>query len=275
MAAVTTAIAPANGIEIALRDPRRPRRRAAAAGHGPRRAADRAGRSSCATPSSTGASSSSATTTATSGLSTKFDDRGGERLHDERSSPATPGRAGRRCRTCSPTWPPTAIGAARPPRHRVGPRRRRVDGRDDRPDDGHRAPDAGAHAHVDHVDDRRARVRPAHARGAGQSCCSPRRPTREEAIASVRRDAPGDRQPGALRRGRWPRAGRRRPTTGASTRPASPGSCSPSCASGSRAEGLAQLDVPTLVIHGDVDPLVTPSRRPAHRRAGPRRRAAR
>lgn len=30
-------------------------------------------------------------------------------------------------------------------------------------------------------------------------------------------------------------------------------------ASGSRAEGLAQLDVPTLVIHGDIDPLVTPS----------------
>jgi pimeloyl-ACP methyl ester carboxylesterase len=30
-------------------------------------------------------------------------------------------------------------------------------------------------------------------------------------------------------------------------------------ASGSRAEGLAALDVPTLVIHGDVDTLVTPS----------------
>lgn len=29
--------------------------------------------------------------------------------------------------------------------------------------------------------------------------------------------------------------------------------------SGSRAEGLAQLDLPTVVIHGDVDPLVTPS----------------
>lgn len=30
-------------------------------------------------------------------------------------------------------------------------------------------------------------------------------------------------------------------------------------ASGSRAEGLAKLSVPTLVLHGDVDPLVTPS----------------
>lgn len=30
-------------------------------------------------------------------------------------------------------------------------------------------------------------------------------------------------------------------------------------ASGSRAEGLEVLDVPTLVVHGDVDPLVTPS----------------
>ena len=29
--------------------------------------------------------------------------------------------------------------------------------------------------------------------------------------------------------------------------------------SGSRAAGLAQLAVPTLVIHGDADPLVTPS----------------
>jgi pimeloyl-ACP methyl ester carboxylesterase len=29
--------------------------------------------------------------------------------------------------------------------------------------------------------------------------------------------------------------------------------------SGSRADGLAQLDLPTVVIHGDVDPLVTPS----------------
>ena len=30
-------------------------------------------------------------------------------------------------------------------------------------------------------------------------------------------------------------------------------------ASGSRGEGLAQLDVPTVVIHGDADPLITPS----------------
>jgi pimeloyl-ACP methyl ester carboxylesterase len=30
-------------------------------------------------------------------------------------------------------------------------------------------------------------------------------------------------------------------------------------ASGSRADGLARLEVPTLVIHGDQDPLVTPS----------------
>lgn len=30
-------------------------------------------------------------------------------------------------------------------------------------------------------------------------------------------------------------------------------------ASGSRADGLRELDVPTLVIHGDVDPLITPS----------------
>jgi pimeloyl-ACP methyl ester carboxylesterase len=30
-------------------------------------------------------------------------------------------------------------------------------------------------------------------------------------------------------------------------------------ASGSRAEGLARLDIPAVAIHGDLDPLITPS----------------
>ena len=50
--------------------------------------------------------------------------------------------------------------AARRARHRIGPRGRRVDGRDDRPDDRHRAPDSGAIAHLDHVEHRRPQERP-------------------------------------------------------------------------------------------------------------------
>ena len=46
------------------------------------------------------------------------------------------------------------IGRARRARHRPRARRGRVDGRDDRADDGDRAPAAVAHRDVDHVDDR-------------------------------------------------------------------------------------------------------------------------
>ena len=46
-------------------------------------------------------------------------------------------------------------------------------------------------------------------------------------------------------------------------------------ASGSRADGLPTLTLPTLVLHGDADPLVDVVGRPAHRRAGPRRRVLR
>ena len=45
-------------------------------------------------------------------------------------------------------------------------------------------------------------------------------------------------------------------------------------ASGAREEALRQLKVPTLVIHGEADPLIPPSARPAHRRADPRCRAS-
>ena len=69
----------------------------------------------------------------------------------------------------------------------------------------------------------------------------------------------GDQQPGALRRGRWRSSARRRPTTGASIPSGVARQLLSILASGSRAEGLAALDVPTVVIHGDVDPLVTPS----------------
>ena len=49
----------------------------------------------------------------------------------------------------------------------AGPRRRRLDGRDDRADDGDRASRASAQRDLDHVDDRRPRVRPGDPRGDG------------------------------------------------------------------------------------------------------------
>ena len=51
-------------------------------------------------------------------------------------------------------------GAARPPRHRPGPRGRRVDGRDDRPVAGDRASRAGAIADLDHVEHGKSPLRP-------------------------------------------------------------------------------------------------------------------
>ena len=117
--------------------------------------------------------------------------------------------------------------------------------------------------------------RPADARGAAGAPEPRRPPTREEAIARVGRDDPGDRQPGPLRRGPRPQAGRgglrpllpprrRRPPAPRHPRLGEPGRGAP-----------ARSTCPTLVIHGAVDPLVTVDRRRAHRRAGPRRRAAR
>ena len=82
------------------------------------------------------------------------------------------------------------IGAARPPRHRLGPHRRRVDGRDDRADDGHRAPDAACArsprscrppATPMSASPRPRRCRRSSARSAT---------TRDEAIAALGRDDP-------------------------------------------------------------------------------------
>ena len=50
--------------------------------------------------------------------------------------------------------------AARPPRHQAGPRRRRLDGRHDRPDPGDRPPRPGAVPDVDHVHHRSPHRRP-------------------------------------------------------------------------------------------------------------------
>ena len=80
-------------------------------------------------------------------------------------------KAARRARhrpTSRRTWPPTPPACSTTSAS-SGPRRRRVDGRDDRPDHRHRAPDPRALADVDHVDDGRARRREADARGMARS----------------------------------------------------------------------------------------------------------
>ena len=70
------------------------------------------------------------------------------------------------------------------------------------------------------------------------------------------------------------RARGRGASTAASTRPAPATSCSAIARLAEpRADGLRGARRPTLVIHGDVDPLVDASRRRAHRRGDPRRRA--
>ena len=97
---------------------------------------------------------------------------------------------------------------ARPPRHRVGPHRRRVDGRDDRPDDGDRAPGRGC------ARSRRSCRPPATPRSVSprpRRCrrCSARSPPRatRRSPASVE-TTPDHRQPGPLRRGERPQARR-------------------------------------------------------------------
>ena len=116
---------------------------------------------------------------------------------------------------------------ARPPRHRVRAHRRGVDGRDDRPADGHRPPRAGPVRHVDHVDHRRPRRRPAGSRRSPRSCSSrpPPAATRRSRAASRSAGRSAARPTSTRTRlGAVPRS----PTTAASTRRASPTSSSPS-----------------------------------------------
>ena len=191
-----------------LRDPRRPRRRAAAARHGPRRPADRLARSSWSTRSSTAASSSIRYDNRDVGLSTKLDGDGGGLDFMAQFMAAFAGRAVEAPYLLT-DMAADGIGAARPPRHRLGPHRRRVDGRDDRADDGHRAPDAGAHAHVDHVDHRRRRRRPARPPRRCRRSCSPPATDPRRGRSPARVETSRDhQQPGPLRRGARPEAGR-------------------------------------------------------------------
>ena len=119
----------------------------------------------------------------------------------------------RRARPCEAPYLLTdmaadGIGAARPPRHRLRPHRRRVDGRDDRADDGDRAPGAGAHAHVDHVHHRRRRRRPAHPGGDAGAAQPGRPPPARKRSPVPSRRAAIISAPDPLRRGARAQAGR-------------------------------------------------------------------
>ena len=94
-------------------------------------------------------------------------------------------------------------------------------------------------------------VAAAAARGRARPSARPTSPTPCAAAAH--------RQPRALRRGRAPPPRPAGPSTAASTRPGMGHQLLAILSSPSRSDGLRHLDINTLVIHGDVDPLVNVS----------------
>ena len=133
-----------------------------------------------------------------------------------------------------------ARGDARPPRHHTRPRGRRVDGRRHRPVARDRASAARAQPHADHGDQRRPR--PAATQTHGDGGADPTDAARSRGLyGELSADLAGAAG-GPLRA----RRGVRRRTRGPVA----------ILASGSRKAALAGVTVPTLVIHGDVDPLV-------------------
>ena len=129
-------------------------------------------------------------------------------------------------------------------------------------------------ADVDHVDDRRARRRPARPRGHA-AAARRRRPTERDGYIEQRGRRPASCSPAQsyFDEDRIADAGRRRPTTGRFYPEGAPRQLAGILASGSRADGLRALDVPTLVIHGARRPARPALGRRAHRRARPRRRS--
>ena len=162
-----------------------------------------------------------------------------------------------------------------PPRDRVGPHGRRLDGRDDRPADGDRPPRAGALAGLDDVDDRQPLDRPARACKAWGAAPRATTPTSREGIVkrAVRTFSvigspgfPDETQSmcaqlaGAMYDRSHNPAGIVRQMHAIT-------------ASGDRTSACAGSIVPTTVIHGSCRPAGPPRRRPRHRRGDPRRPA--
>ena len=174
------------------------------------------------------------------------------------------------------TWPDDTLRPARPPRDRARPRGRRVDGRDDRPDHGDHAARSGCSRSA------RCCPRPATA-GSGTpklrvwSVLMRRAPQDRDAyIELLRERVPDDRLAALSASTRsasasWPP----RPTTAATTRAGTARQLAAILASGSRTAALRQLDVPTVVIHGESDPLVPLRAGVATAQRDPRSRADR
>ena len=158
-----------------LRDVRRSGRRAAAAGHGPRSQVHHRGTTSFCEGFVDRGFFVIRFDNRDVGLSTKID--APTSTWRARSSKAIAGERSTR-RTCSPTWPPTPSACSTHLGIDAGPRRRRVDGRDDRPDDGHRASRRGC------ARSRRSCRRPATATSASRT---------PEAAASLLQAAAEDR----------------------------------------------------------------------------------
>ena len=117
-------------------------------------------------------------------------------------------------------------------------------------------PERLLHADLDHGDHRRARAAAADARCAGGAVqADADRPGR--LLRELRADLEGAaRRQLPARRGARPDARRARTSRAASTRPASRASSWRSSRPAAASEALGAVRAPTLVIHGDIDPLV-------------------
>ena len=143
----------------------------------------------------------------------------------------------------------------------VGPRGRRLDGRDDRPDDGDRRSPSGS-ARWSRSCRRPATAGSARPPAGPGACCSPSYPRGREAyVERARQDLQGDRlarlpdRRGA-RRASWPARSYDRGHNPAGDRPPDARDHAPPATAPRR---CATLDVPTTVIHGSRDPLVRPA----------------
>ena len=134
----------------------------------------------------------------------------------------------------------------------------------------HRAPGPGAVAHVDHELARRSARRQADAGGARRCCWRRRRPTATRYVDQAAKTH-GVGVEALLRRRRASASGFGRVVRPQLLPRGAPRQLAAIYASGDRTARLGELDVPTLVIHGRDDTLITPDGGERHRGGDPRR----